>query len=721
MKKFLLFAVAALVAGSVSAQTTFKKGSSAKKSSPQTAVKMKNLQQGKMPASYLQQAPTKATAKIRPELMNKQSLDEMKDLKFNAVRPVNSIKTARRAGSFCRAYNASGLNKNGQATNWVMTPSAIDGGGDCLINIIPSPFSNVEEIPVTYTIEGGTITIPAQKVGEASATYQGEQISLYCYLCNISSSSVDGSQQLTLSEDGTLTADNYYYAYVFFMVDGVDWTQVWTYQYYTNVKYVDIDKPQPPVVMYEPEGIYLHAGFSPTFYHYSSATIAVVPAQEVISFRNMTTDLADDWTWDVTDADDQPVLSTSNKDLEFMTSAGSEYYAPILNGFNQGLQSEVPYQWGAVSENTVSYVEAGMTQSAFRFGDGSYATMSRANPDFSIAYYGYLGTPDVNTQGYSVEKLILYQGIPAAPLYFTGVNMLVRNPVVNENSVLKCQIVRASRDNSGSLELGDVIAEADLDLESTVIDDNYGIGSLAWTSFYKEDELGMTETIDHLFITEEFAIIIDGWDNGTFSAIPYGEYDGNENSTMNTFGKDTGDDRIYRYSDARMYVGFIDAAYGYMMTNDNTNITLPADGGEAKINVGPMLYYYNDNGEAVTGIWLDEDAGSDEIPDWLQIKYTNPVQVDVDDEGDPIYDISFDLIFEAEALPAGTTSRSCHLIFFQPGAQLEVNVSQEGTSGVSTVVKKTVTDGPAYNLNGQRVNANYKGIVVKDGAKAIKK
>ena len=171
MKKLLLFAVAALVAGSVSAQATFKKGgSAAKKSTPQTAVKMKNMQQGKMDVRNLKQAPTKSMAKIRPELMNKQALSEMKDLKITSIKPVNSIKATRRAGSFCRAYNASGLNRYGQAANWVMTPSALDGGGDCLINVIPSPFSNLEEIPVTYTMEGSTITIPAQKVAETSAT-----------------------------------------------------------------------------------------------------------------------------------------------------------------------------------------------------------------------------------------------------------------------------------------------------------------------------------------------------------------------------------------------------------------------------------------------------------------------------------------------------------------------------------------------------------------------
>ena len=150
-----------------------------------------------------------------------------------------------------------------------------------------------------------------------------------------------------------------------------------------------------------------------------------------------------------------------------------------------------------------------------------------------------------------------------------------------------------------------------------------------------------------------------------------------------------------------------------MQTTDNTNLTIPADGGEAKIHILPMLYQTGDDGQPATLIYLDES--SEEIPDWLQVSYTEPTV-----NGEDV-DLDFDLIFAAQALPAGTTSRSCNLVFFQPGAYLEVSVSQSGVAGVSTVVKKTVTDGPAYNLNGQRVNANYKGIVVKNGAKAIKK
>lgn len=723
MKKLLLFAVAAFFAGSVSAQTTFTKVGTVKKSAPQAAMKIKNMQQKKMDAKQFKEARVNSMGKIRTELLDKKPIQELEGLKIKSFTPVNRIsKATRRAGAFARAYNGTGLNRYNVPTQWVMTPSALDGGGDCFINLIPSPFNNLPDIPVTYTIEGSNITIPAQKVAEVTATYGGDEITLYCYLVNISASSVDGSQQLTLADDGTLTAENYYYAYVFFKADGIDWSNFYTYFCYTNVKYVDVDAPQPPVVMYEPEGTYLHAHVSSIFSYSYNSTYGIVPAQSTVSFRNWTTDIADEWSWSVLDDEDATATVGDTRDFWMVTDIETTYQAPILSGSNQGLISEKTYQWGVGHDNTdyPSYMFAGQLANTFQFSDGSQSIITRANPDFSLARYGYLATPDVNSQGYSIANLILYQGQPSTPLYFTGVNMLVYGLVLNENSQLKCKIVKVARNQNGSLELGDVIAEADLDLTATFVGEGYGC--LAWTSFYKEDELGMTEQISHLFVADEFAVVLEGWDNGTFSAYPYGEYYGNDNASMNTYAQDTGSDRVYQYTDGRMAVGFIDAAYGYMLTGDDTNIVIPAEGGSAKINIGPMLYDIDDDGNAVTSLDVDEDSGSDEIPEWLDVTYTNPVQTGVDEDGDPIYDISFDLIFTAEALPAGVSERSCHLIFYQPGAQLEVNVKQAGDpTGITTTVKKTITNAAAYNLNGQRVNANYKGIVVKDGVKRINK
>lgn len=43
------------------------------------------------------------------------------------------------------------------------------------------------------------------------------------------------------------------------------------------------------------------------------------------------------------------------------------------------------------------------------------------------------------------------------------------------------------------------------------------------------------------------------------------------------------------------------------------------------------------------------------------------------------------------------------------------------STGISTAKKEISTDGAIYNLNGQRVDADYKGIVIKNGKKVIKR
>ena len=68
-----------------------------------------------------------------------------------------------------------------------------------------------------------------------------------------------------------------------------------------------------------------------------------------------------------------------------------------------------------------------------------------------------------------------------------------------------------------------------------------------------------------------------------------------------------------------------------------------------------------------------------------------------------------------------TEDRSCTLVLYQEGARLIVTVSQGGGSGINTVVTKIDNNAPAYNVAGQRVNNNFKGLVVKDGKKYMNK
>ena len=58
----------------------------------------------------------------------------------------------------------------------------------------------------------------------------------------------------------------------------------------------------------------------------------------------------------------------------------------------------------------------------------------------------------------------------------------------------------------------------------------------------------------------------------------------------------------------------------------------------------------------------------------------------------------------------------------QEGAKLEVTVTQGKATGVNVTTKTVKTSNAAmFNLAGQRVNKNFKGLVVKDGQKFMNK
>lgn len=720
MKKVLLFVVAAFVAGSASAQITSARNLKAASANQLPAMQMK------MKADV----PAMTQSKFK---VNHEQVVASQDVTFNGCSPVKNVSVApRRAAEFAKSYTGTATNYRTKASEtWTMTPSAYSDGTPCLVDVIPSPFSSAS-LGALYTVDGATVTIPAQKVAETSYTdNDGEKHPLYCYLINPLTSSADGSVHLTLGEDGSLESVEGYIAYYFFMSDEYKFqnedgsTNVYTSMIHTGVKYIEEGKIVAPVTMYEPDFLYLHAFMTRDRSWYGTTNYGILPAFAPVSYVNMTTDLADAWLWTALDGDSVAVATGTDRDFTFNTVGGEAYMPPVLVGKNQDAVSE-PYRWGLVNTCTDSYLFAGETQGSF----GEDMIIGRANPDNSYAYYGFLGTPDVNSQKYSIERLILYQGKPTAPFFFTGVSLFVKDFVAKDDFALKCQVVKATRTATGALVLGDTIAQADVRVDSIYANAD-GQTTLYWTDFYVEDENGMSETLDHVFVEDEFVVIFDGWDNGTFSAIPYGEYNSNENASISTYGKDTGDPSIYKYADGNMMLGFIDAAYGYLYTVDNTDLTIATEGGSASIHVDPMLHSIDGEGNRSTRLFLEsvttnnEDEAYDEetgLPTWIKVSVSSPVQTGTTEEGQPVYNYEFDLTVNVDALPEGVAGRQANLVFFQEGALLKVTVTQGEATGIATA-KAEVKAGKAqmFNLAGQRVNNGYKGLVIKNGTKFMNK
>ena len=125
---------------------------------------------------------------------------------------------------------------------------------------------------------------------------------------------------------------------------------------------------------------------------------------------------------------------------------------------------------------------------------------------------------------------------------------------------------------------------------------------------------------------------------------------------------------------------------------------------------------------------FDEEV--EEVPEWLNFEVANEdytKATEVDEEGNEytyyVNGIDYDLVVTAQPLPEGEQYRTAKVVFFQEGAKLTVTVEQGvDPNGISTIVAdSSLKNRRPFNLAGQPVDKNYKGIVVKDGKKVLVK
>ena len=109
----------------------------------------------------------------------------------------------------------------------------------------------------------------------------------------------------------------------------------------------------------------------------------------------------------------------------------------------------------------------------------------------------------------------------------------------------------------------------------------------------------------------------------------------------------------------------------------------------------------------------------DGLPDWLSISSYDDQYYAANYGWTTIMDI------EAQPLPSGVEGRSATFHFTsEMGAKSqEITVTQgTATTGIEGVsVEQKLTGGATYNLAGQQVNDSYRGIVIKNGKKVIRK
>ncbi len=668
--------------------------------------------------------------------------------------------------TYGQKYNAHGVDYfNNVPVDWLMqsgTKIMDDETIRFFVDMTPldETFSGLypDGIPVEYEQEGSTITIRPQVI----ASIEGDEEEDSQYILLFSATSDDGCIVLTEEKTGLKTIEGESIligAWSTSEFDSSFETYLGGYQYIDKPKYRTPDAPAeaPEDVACEPEELVLFAGLGYSGYSFND-NLGVLGAYAPTTLRNLTFDIATDFEWSAkeTDADDvETTLRSGDRDFTINTQGGAIYSDFSLIAHNEKTVSE-PFTWGANNMVTddegnptdepiyeAMHLYAGEGASSFTFSDGSHAVMTRQNPDYELTFYLNWATPGLWGQHSdnvtSMSTIYSYQGKPATPLYLTGVTLPIVEFTGTDDFELHIKLCKCERDARGNLTVGDIIAEGDATMDNVNADYDKGITAVEFNELYVEDEFGMSETVDYLFIEDEFVIIIEGWDNGTFEGV-LGSQSYNFNEITSTWFRETGEDesgRLHSYSGGwpQLFIGLLDATYGYLYTEDDTELKYDVEGGTSTIHINPMYNSIDDETEEPTyrlfveGIY-ENDEEVEEVPEWLNFEVANEdytKATEVDEEGNEytyyVNGIDYDLVVTAQPLPEGEQYRTAKVVFFQEGAKLTVTVEQGvDPNGISTIVAdSSLKNRRPFNLAGQPVDKNYKGIVVKDGKKVLVK
>ena len=744
MKKFLLFALAAAMVCTAGAQS-FNSSRGGKQVSVAQTPAMAQVKK----VAPVQAAPMQYSKAVTTPLDLGNKLTLNKNVKqFTKVTAASSIAAPLKAAALQESYTGMGTNYESKATEtWKMYPSVYkeeDGTSTpVLVDLIPSIFED-GSVGVAYTEVDGEIVVEPTVVGTGTDK-EGNTF----YIMLFSAVDEEGCIRLSVSEDGRITtgaSETLLFGaweqpeYKFDDEEEELVGYLGYYAMYSKVKYLLADEIPAPSALYEPAATYLHVGTSISGYGYLS-NLAVMPPFVTFPFKNLTSDLADGWAWSMDqlsynrDTEEYEVANTQTADTrDFTVNTESAVYRPVQLVASYSGKSGEPFSWGLPAtypddypgEVFDPYVYGGQITDEMEFTDGTLATLTCANTsDFGSYYSGSFLTPGRTDRDYTLSTLVSYQGKPAAPLYITGVLFGVYQLEVTDEFNLKCKIQKVSFDEEGHLVLGDVLAESEITRDDLGEVSEYG-SYLEWTDFYVEDEYGTTESIEYLFVEDEFAIVIEGWDNGTFEC--YSLIDGCEfGARANTYFFITGEEKDYPYYFTGNYQHLnlgIYGGWGYLHTEDNTDLSFGAEGGSATIHVDPMYYRLDDDENPTYSLYIEkitvDGEAVEEVPEWITIEVANE-DYTKDENGSFVKGIDYDLVVTAAALPADVESRTAEVVFAQTGAMLKVKIAQGDNQGISTVVTtKPLKNMHTFNLAGQRTDSQ-KGIIVKNGRKFIQK
>lgn len=476
------------------------------------------------------------------------------------------------------------------------------------------------------------------------------------------------------------------------------------------------------------------------------SSVLLVPPYTDLWFYNKSTVKGDPiWTYNTTDITDD-ADAAGNLDFGTLSSADPEaevgslsyYYLPTLTIGNVSYTLGTEGKYSAYASDGSGIAVQGLT------------TMSQADQHNGGYGFGSLDTHYLYGTGYVTTSTgvkhtcyAIEQDFdkPMSPLYiedaFLDFYSTQANPIP-EGKELTMRFVEL--DDEGYF--GETIAEftatgSDIynvqDVSTSIknalgYDGSWYSGSVVFAN-KSQDSFG-AETLEPIIINKRFAVIILGVDQEGvsigFTSTTYTADSGTTDCNFICEEEGTGDSYYHYYGDCSLGVSFT-AKYDKILAPFASTFVAPVEGGVAVSDdedLDEAAYMYT------AFPWTDTDSNEnyfvdieygDEDPEWLDLGLGDYWNEPSETTGNPLNLIL--LQFTAQALPAGVEGRIATVHVYGPADEATFFVKQgEVADGINIIsTAKTGNKVKTYNLMGQEVKSNTKGLVIRDGKKLINK
>lgn len=432
---------------------------------------------------------------------------------------------------------------------------------------------------------------------------------------------------------------------------------------------------------------------------------------------------------------DNNLVNKYNKHVGTGASYGPFLYVEGVDTFaiiDSQLSTGFPLVIAPDTINTFMQIPATVNYSGFSsFSYGTNPVASAARGD--------------GTDTYTVGPFFEYYRAPAQPFYFEGITLYARMPdgktvPVEEGSEgVTCYVLSGEDPTVGDLStFTDTVAVIPINPTYAEIAD-YREGYLTTIKAYcmKEDEFGDMVQMPAI-LDKAFVLVFEGFTNEgvdftvNMSRVPVEEmyYNGGPYATVyhHYWSDGTRKGSYYQYnatngSQYNMQIrlnGMWDVVSLY--DDENTKYTAPVEGGDVVDAEDYAGIYIQTVHPYQSEMSPEPSYQVQDMPEWLTISSYN----------DNYYTSNYGWVtivnFTAEPLPVGVEGRKATLRFVSEmgGKSQEFTIIQgdeeaAGINGVTVEEEVTGIKRGTFNLAGQRVGKDYKGIVIENGKKIIRK